>query len=194
MACDNFVKLSVVTIVPNGRDEPDQWAETYTLLASKNDNYEKLAKAIHTALGNPEGNYQLFVMLKGKLGDHRIVDDTTMYYLKTLDMESMYEGRERPQSLSLSRSTDSYNSMNSNAFDEKFEGDERQGGGGKGHTTTWSHKELVLGWQNLASAYQLAAQEAQETAWNAQDFFLNVKARSLCGFYESYLYYVTYDS
>lgn len=173
MACDNFVKLSVVTIVPNGRDEPDQWAETYTLLASKNDNYEKLAKAIHTALGNPEGNYQLFVMLDGKLGDHRIVDDTTMYYLKTLDMESMYEGRD-VQSLSLSRSTNSYNSMNSNEFDETFggsEGDERQGGGGKGHTTTWHQKELLLGWQNLASAYQLAAQEAQDTAWNAQDFF-----------------------
>ena len=173
MACDNFVKLSVVTIVPQGRDEPHQWAETYTLSASKNDNDEKLMKAIHTKLGKPEGNYQLFVMLKGKLGDHRIVDDTKVYYLKTLDIESIYEGRD-VQELSLSRSTDSYNSMNSDEFDETFggnDGDERQGGGGKGHTTTWPHKELVLGWQNLASAYQLAAQDAQETAWNAQDFF-----------------------
>lgn len=174
MACDNFVKLSVVTIVPNVRDEPDQWAETYTLLASKNDDNEKLTKAIHTKLGNPEGSYQLFVMLDGKLGDHRIVDDTSLYYLKTLDMESIYEGRD-VQSLCLSRSTDSYNSMNSNEFDETFggsDGDERQDGGGKGHTTTWHQKELLLGWQNLASAYQIAAQEAQETAWNAQDFFL----------------------
>jgi hypothetical protein len=163
-----------VTIVPNARDEPDQWAETYTLLASKNDDNEKLTKAIHTKLGNPEGSYQLFVMLDGKLGDHRIVDDTSLYYLKTLDMESIYEGRD-VQSLCLSRSTDSYNSMNSNEFDETFggsDGDERQDGGGKGHTTTWHQKELLLGWQNLASAYQIAAQEAQETAWNAQDFFL----------------------
>ena len=89
MACDNFVKLSVVTIVPQGRDEPDQWAETYTLLASKNDNDEKLTKAIHTALGNPEGNYQLFVMLDGKLGDHRIVDDTSVYYLKMIARYNM---------------------------------------------------------------------------------------------------------